>query len=75
MRIYIYIFTDKAARWVIGSLGEWEGPASQPSSQPATGPRSAEQEEQEQDTNEFRFALVCNSYARLSRASRRAFPV
>ena len=69
------IYTDKATRWVIGSLGEWGGgqPASQPASQPAAGPRSAEEEED--DTNEVRFALVSNSFARLSRASCRAFPV
>ena len=39
--IYIYIYTDEATRWVIGSLGEGEEePASEPASEPAIQPAS-----------------------------------
>ena len=47
----------------------------------AAGPRSAEEQEQEQQeeeqehTNDFWFTLVSNSFAQLSSASCKAFPI
>ena len=60
---FVYIYTDQATRWVIGSLGD-RGGGSQPTSQSVAGPRSAEEEqEMQEDTNEIWFALVSNRFA------------